>query len=439
MENGGDDGPPLLVNHLSATEEATKVKTSDAIDSIEAKVPITIITGIWPLPFPFVLWSQHVIDGGQAISAPAKPPCSITSSQPTTANGIAVILNEFGPTNAIDRSTPAAALKPITVNEATPAADSTANGRVSDQAQEWLDLANGCICCSVKDSGVAAIEQLMERRGRFDYILLETTGLADPGNLAPVFWLDDGLGSSIYLDGIVTLVDAKNVSRELDRPEDGELVSEDRAGRDGRDHGTPHLTVAHLQISHADVVVVNKTDLVSNGELDAVQARVRAINPLATIHVTHRGVVPQLEGLVLDLNAYDQVTRENLDFASKGHSHLDPRIGTVTLKFRPLTDDSFRKLEGWVSGLLWENRLTGDVDPLDCEIFRAKGRIPIVPAGVKILQAVREYYEFTEAKDEGESKDSTGKIVLIGRDINDKTTSGRLQESLDMVLSSNSS
>ena len=158
----------------------------------------------------------------------------------------------------------------------------------------------------------------MDRRGAFDYILLETTGLADPGNIAPLFWVDEGLGSSIYLDGIVTLVDAKNLLATLkEQPEN--------SGHEGVEgHLGPELTTAHLQVSHADVVVVNKSDLVSKQELEEVVERVRGINGLAKIHVTQHSRVPQLEGVLLDLHAYDDVDASALDFASKGHSHLDP-------------------------------------------------------------------------------------------------------------------
>ncbi|KAL9062154.1 MAG: hypothetical protein Q9157_009178, partial [Trypethelium eluteriae] len=105
---------------------------------------------------------------------------------------------------------------PITIVTAADIEKSLTVSQEGQKVEEWLELANGCICCSVKDSGVNAIEALMDRRGTFDYILLETTGLADPGNIAPLFWVDEGLGSSIYLDGIVTLVDAKNILTSLD-------------------------------------------------------------------------------------------------------------------------------------------------------------------------------------------------------------------------------
>ncbi|RAL66209.1 hypothetical protein DID88_005881 [Monilinia fructigena] len=143
-----------------------------------------------------------------------------------------------------------------------------------EQVEEWLDVGNGCICCSVKDSGVNAIETLMDRRGAFDYILLETTGLADPG---------------------------------------------------------PHLTTAHLQISHADVLILNKSDLVTPEELEIVKDRITAINGLAKLHITEFGATLKLEGVLLDLHAYDRVDLDLEDVKAKGHSHLDPTITTLTL------------------------------------------------------------------------------------------------------------
>ncbi|XP_046686556.1 LOW QUALITY PROTEIN: COBW domain-containing protein 2-like [Homalodisca vitripennis] len=94
---------------------------------------------------------------------------------------IAVILNEFGEGSALEKS--------------------VSIGQEGELYEEWLELRNGCLCCSVKDNGIKAIENLMAKRGKFDYILLETTGLADPGPIATMFWLDEDLGSDIYLDG----------------------------------------------------------------------------------------------------------------------------------------------------------------------------------------------------------------------------------------------
>lgn len=186
--------------------------------------------------------------------------------------------------------------------------------------QEWLELGNGCICCSIKDFGVNAIESLMERRGTFDYIMLETSGLADPGSLAPLFWVDDGLGSSIYLDGIVTLVDAKNILLSLDEdPPANEhaenLVETPKGSKD-------HATTAHMQISHADVIIINKCESITAENLTEVEDRIRSINGLANIHKTSYSQVPRLESFLLDLHAYDGV--QDLDTSGREHSHIDP-------------------------------------------------------------------------------------------------------------------
>lgn len=154
----------------------------------------------------------------------------------------------------------------------------------------------------------------MERRGKFDYILLETTGLADPGNIAPLFWLDKGLGSSIFLDGIVTLVDAANILRSLD---DNTVLPGEVRMEGGQ------ATTAHLQISHADIIVVNKADLVSKEQLEEVKSRVAGINGLARILVTERGKVESLEGWLLDLKAYDDVGTLKTNIKST----LDPVSG----------------------------------------------------------------------------------------------------------------
>ena len=189
-----------------------------------------------------------------------------------------------------------------------------------------MDLAHAHV--GNRDSGVNAIESLMERRGAFDYILLETTGLADPGAIAPLFWVDDGLGSSIYLDGIVTLVDAKNVLAILDEKIDvpGSLDG----SRDHEHTHGPHLTTAHLQISHADVIILNKSDAVSSNNLRSIQTRIQGINSLAKLHVTQYSQVPELEGVLLDIHAYDGT--ELPSFGEKGHSHLDP-VSTSLLPY----------------------------------------------------------------------------------------------------------
>ncbi|KAI9640684.1 hypothetical protein NHQ30_010993 [Ciborinia camelliae] len=320
----------------------------------------------------------------------------------------------------------------------------------SEQVEEWLDVGNGCICCSVKDSGVNAIESLMDRRGAFDYILLETTGLADPGNLAPLFWVDEGLGSTIYLDGIVTLVDAKNILKSLNEPIPSEIPSEtpnqsksySNVNNEEHEHSGPHLTTAHLQISHADVLILNKSDLVTPEELEVVKERITAINGLAKLHITEFGATPKLEGVLLDLHAYDRVDFNLEEVKSKGHSHLDPTITTITLTTPPLPPSSISHLDAWLRSLLWDSIIPSPVLGLTTtsspttaspEIHRLKARLPLTNHTTKIIQAVREIFEIlddaapspqaTEQESAGmemeNDRNSEGKIVLIGRNIRD--------------------
>jgi G3E family GTPase len=258
----------------------------------------------------------------------------------------------------------------------------------------------------------------MEQSGLFDYILLETTGLADPGNIAPMFWLDDGLGSSIFLDGIVTLVDAKNVLKSLDEGlGDEEKIEERKKAHEGHDEHGPLLTTAHLQISHADVVIINKTDLVTKEELEKITERIRSINGLARIKTTTKSQVPELEGLVLDLHAYDEVTDADLKFASKGHSHLDPTITTSTITFPALSRAQVDKFDYFLRTMLWEETLPRSTSHEPFEVHRLKARIPVQDGTMLLIQGVRNIYDTNESEAKAGTENEEAKLVLIGKGV----------------------
>jgi G3E family GTPase len=154
------------------------------------------------------------------------------------------------------------------------------NDLIVESDEEIYEMNNGCVCCTVRGDLIRVVEGLMRRPGRFDAIVVETTGLADPVPVAQTFFMDDDVRSKTRLDAVVALVDAKHLPLRL---------------KDSRE--------AEDQIAFADVVVLNKTDLVTPDELRDVEAAVRAINPTAKIHRTTRSGVPLTE--VLDRGAFD--------------------------------------------------------------------------------------------------------------------------------------
>jgi G3E family GTPase len=154
------------------------------------------------------------------------------------------------------------------------------NDLVVGADEEVFEMNNGCICCTVRGDLVRIIDGLMRRKGKFDAIIVETTGLADPAPVAQTFFVDENVGGKTRLDAVVTVADAKWLNDRLsDAPE------------------------AKNQVAFADVILINKTDLVSPEELAAIEARIRAINPYARIHKTQRCAIPLPE--VLGRNAFD--------------------------------------------------------------------------------------------------------------------------------------
>ena len=154
------------------------------------------------------------------------------------------------------------------------------NDLVVGADEEVFEMNNGCICCTVRGDLMRILDGLLRRKGKFDAIIVETTGLADPAPVAQTFFMDDNLGRKTKLDAIVTVADAKWLNERLkDAPE------------------------AKNQIAFADVILLNKTDLVSPDELSDVEARIRGINPYAKLHKTQRAQIPL--DAVLDRNAFD--------------------------------------------------------------------------------------------------------------------------------------
>ena len=175
------------------------------------------------------------------------------------------------------------------------------NDLVVGADEEVFEMNNGCICCTVRGDLIRIIEGLLRRRGKFDAIIVETTGLADPAPVAQTFFVDAEVKEVARLDAVVTVADAKWLSERLkDAPE------------------------AKSQIAFADVIILNKTDLVSAQALRETEARIRGINPYAVLHHAVKADVPIqaiLERNAFDLDRILKIEPHFLDVAEGDHAH----------------------------------------------------------------------------------------------------------------------
>ncbi|WP_341897645.1 GTP-binding protein [Ferrovibrio terrae] len=175
------------------------------------------------------------------------------------------------------------------------------NELVVDADEEVFEMNNGCICCTVRGDLIRIIEGLFKRKDRFDAIVVETTGLADPGPVAQTFFVDEDVSRRARLDSIVTVVDARHLPARL---------------KDSRE--------AEEQIAFADVIVLNKTDLVTPAELAEVERRIRSVNQFAQIHHATKCDVDLAK--VLDRGAFDlsRILDLEPDFLKQGPAHGEP-------------------------------------------------------------------------------------------------------------------
>lgn len=297
---------------------------------------------------------------------------------------IAVILNEFGEQLGIERAM---------INQ----------GQEGSLVEEWIELPNGCVCCSVKHSLVQALEQLMERRDRFDHILLETTGLANPGPIASVLWIDDELESTVRLDSIITVVDARNFRHQLYEQKESGQLSE-----------------AFLQIAFADIVIINKVDVLEAKDessistlLSAIETEIFQINSLAKIVHSVRCNVNLDE--ILYCNAYDVKHPANKNKLVAMSTPKDsPNLHEVKVETFCIAEAGLailEKVNEWLEQLLWEQK--------GIEILRAKGILNIKDSEFShMLQAVREVYEIVPIQLWGANEIRMNKIVFIGKNFN---------------------
>jgi G3E family GTPase len=277
------------------------------------------------------------------------------------------------------------------------------NDLVVGADEEVFEMNNGCICCTVRGDLMRILSDLMRRKGKFDAIIVETTGLADPAPVAQTFFMDENVGRQTKLDAVVTVADARWLNDRLkDAPE------------------------AKNQIAFADVILINKIDLVSPAELSEVEARIRAINPYARLHKTERAKIPLHE--ILERNAFDLDRILDLEPAflegeehdhEHGHDHdhdhhdgglkhyHDEEIQSISLKSgKPLDADKFFP---WVEDLVQKEGPS---------ILRCKGILSFKGDDERfVFQGVHMILDGDHQRPWNKDEKRESRIVFIGRDL----------------------
>jgi len=260
------------------------------------------------------------------------------------------------------------------------------NELVVNAEEEVFEMNNGCICCTVRGDLIRIIDGLMKRKGCFDAILIETTGLADPAPVAQTFFVDDEVRSRTKLDSIVTVVDAKNF---LQRLEDSHEAAQ--------------------QVAFADIVLLNKIDLVSADEAARVEGRIRAINPMARLHKTDHCEMPVTE--LLDRGAFDlnRILEIEPNFLGEDDHEHDDAITSVSLRANRALDP--KKFNDWISELLRERGI---------DILRCKGILDLKNNPNRfVFQGVHMLMEGDAGKPWQENETRESKFVLIGRNLDE--------------------
>jgi G3E family GTPase len=284
------------------------------------------------------------------------------------------------------------------------------NDLIVESDEEIYEMNNGCVCCTVRGDLIRVVEGLMRRSGRFDAIIVETTGLADPAPVAQTFFMDDDVRARTRLDAVVAMVDAKHLPLRL---------------KDSRE--------AEDQIAFADVVVINKTDLVSEKELAAVEATVRAINPSARLHRTTRAAIDLAE--VLDRGAFDlkRVLEDDPHFLEhQDHHHHecspdcdhDHHHHHDEVELSPVHDVSVRSvsLRGGTMDpqkfFPWIQKITQLEGP---NILRLKGIISLKDDPDRyVVQGVHMILEGDHQRPWRENEKRESRLVFIGRELDEE-------------------
>ena len=269
--------------------------------------------------------------------------------------------------------------------------------------EEIFEMDNGCICCTVRGDLIRILGNLMKRRDKFDYILIETTGLADPGPVAQTFFADEEVRAGCHLDGIVTVVDAKHAAQQLGRSQE---VTE--------------------QIAFADVILLNKTDLIDAKELDQLEHRIHHMNAAAKVVRTSRGVVPMEQILniggfnlnrVLEFDPQFLAEKQHhehgehcgTDCDHHHHEHAEPRHDAAVTSVAIVMPGELqlKKFNTWLNHLL---------NTKGQDIYRMKGILSIKGDPCRqVFQGVHMQLDAQVSKPWQPGEERINKLIFIGK------------------------
>lgn len=259
------------------------------------------------------------------------------------------------------------------------------NDLVVDADEEVFEMNNGCICCTVRGDLIRILGGLMKRADQLDAIIVETTGLADPAPVAQTFFVDQEVADRTKLDAIVTVADAVHLDTQL-----------------GEHHE------AEEQVAFADVILLNKTDLIDINNLEHVEARIRKINPYAKIIKTARCAAPLEEIVGLNAFSLDRVLEVEPDFLDSDHDH-DHEDDITSVSFVSDTPLDFDKFQSWFGQVL---QTRGQ------DILRSKGILDFAGHEDRyVFQGVHMLMDGSPMGAWPKDKPRSSRVVFIGRNV----------------------
>ncbi|BAQ63017.1 putative metal chaperone [Geminocystis sp. NIES-3708] len=271
------------------------------------------------------------------------------------------------------------------------------NQLVISTDEEIFEMNNGCICCTVRGDLMRIIGNLLKRRDKFDHLVIETTGLADPAPVIQTFFVDEDLKSELLLDAVVTVVDTKHIHQHWDADE------------------------AQEQIAFADIVLLNKIDLVTLDELEDLKKRIREMNAIAKIYPTENANINMNN--LLGIRAFDLEKALEIDpnfLSEDAHEHDESVYSVAIIESGELDLD---KLYNWMEQLL---RTQGP------DIFRMKGILNVSQMDDRVVfQGVHMLFDVTIDRPWKPEETRKNELVFIGRNLDEKQLKEDFKECLN--------